>query len=214
MAAPVAYRYRKFALGDPPKMLKVQGKDSAMEADTRVTMLCRCELDGVMKGKDGGEDLFLRLYALNEIDAKLNSSIDWRQKLESQRGAVLATELKNNSNKLAKWTLQAMLAGADLMKLGYVSRAHAKDNLNHRILGTQQIKPKEFATQINLNVANSWGVLKTIVDLCLGLEEGKFLLMKDPNKDVLRLYSIPPDAFDPVEADEEGGEEQEEDEDY
>ena len=71
-----------------------------------------------------------------------------------------------------------------------------------------------FATQINLNVANSWGVLKTIVDLCLGLEEGKFLLMKDPNKDVLRLYSIPPDAFDPVEADEEGGEEQEEDEDY
>ena len=38
--------------------------------------------------------------------------------------------------------------------------------------------------------------------------------MKDPNKDVLRLYSIPPDAFDPVEVDEEGGEEQEEDEDY
>ena len=213
MAAPVAYRYRKFALGDPPKMVKVQGKDSEMEADTRVTMLCRCELDGVMKGKQN-EDLFVRLYALNEIDATLTSSIDWRQKLESQRGAVLATELKNNSNKLAKWTLQAMLAGADLMKLGYVSRAHAKDNLNHRILGTQQIKPKEFATQINLNVANSWGVLKTIVDLCLGLEEGKFLLMKDPNKDVLRLYSIPPDAFDPVEVDEEGGEEQEEDEDY
>ena len=214
MAAPVAYRYRKFALGEPPKMVRAQGKDSAMEADTRVTLLCRCELDGVMKGKDGGEDLFLRLYALNEIDAKLNSSIDWRQKLESQRGAVLATELKNNSNKLAKWTLQAMLAGADLMKLGYVSRAHSKDNLNHRILGTQQIKPKEFATQINLNVANSWGVLKTIVDLCLGLEEGKFLLMKDPNKEVLRLYSIPADAFDPVEVDEDGGEEQEEDEDY
>lgn len=214
MAAPVAYRYRKFALGDPPKMVRVQGKDGEMEPDTRVQMLCRCELDGVMKGKDGGEDLFLRLYALNEIDAKLNSSIDWRQKLESQRGAVLATELKNNSNKLAKWTLQAMLAGADLMKLGYVSRAHAKDNLNHRILGTQQIKPKEFATQINLNVANSWGVLKTIVDLCLGLEEGKFLLMKDPNKDVLRLYSIPPDAFDSVEVDEDGGEEQEDNEDY
>jgi len=167
-----------------------------------------------MKGKDGGEDQFMRLYALNEIDAKLNSGIDWRQKLESQRGAVLATELKNNSNKLAKWTLQAMLAGADLMKLGYVSRVHSKDNFNHRILGTQQIKPKEFATQINLNVANSWGVLKSIVDLCLALEEGKFLLMKDPNKEVIRLYSIPADAFDPVEADEDGGEEQEEDEDY
>merc|ERR1712194_379943 len=128
-----------------------------------------------------------------------------RQKLESQRGAVPATELKNNSNKLAKWTLQALLAGADLMKLGYVSRVHSKDNLNHRILGTQQINPK---------VSNSWGVLKSIVDLCLALEEGKFLLMKDPNKEVICLYSIPADAFDPVEVDEDGGEEQEEDEDY
>merc|ERR1711935_505293 len=147
-----------------------KGKDGEMEADTRVKMLCRCELDGVMKGKDGGEDQFMRLYALNEIDAKLNHGIDWRQKLESQRGAVLATELKNN--------------------------------------------PKEFATQINLNVSNSWGVLKSIVDLCLALEEGKFLLMKDPNKEVIRLSSIPADAFDPVEVDEDGGEEQEEDEDY
>merc|ERR1712129_343955 len=73
----------------------------------------------------------------------------------------------------------------------------SKDNLNHRILGTQQIKPKEFATQINLNVSNSWGVLKSIVDLCLALEEGKFLLMKDPNKEVIRLYSIPADALIP-----------------
>jgi hypothetical protein len=34
------------------------------------------------------------------------------------RGAVLATELKNNSCKLAKWTAQSILAGADQMKLG------------------------------------------------------------------------------------------------
>ena len=206
MAAPVAYRYRKFEMGSKPK------KEG--EPDTRVKLLCRCELDGVIKGKDGGDDQFLRLYALNEIDAKLNNGIDWRQKLDSQRGAVLATELKNNSNKLAKWTLQAMLAGADLMKLGYVSRVHSKDSFNHRILGTQQIKPKEFATQINLNVSNSWGVLKAMVDLCLNLEEGKYLLMKDPNKEVIRLYSIPVDAFDAVEADEDGGEEAEEDDDY
>ena len=97
-----------------------------------------------MKGKQD-EDLFLRLYALNEIDAKLNSSIDWRQKLESQRGAVLATELKNNSNKLAKWTLQAMLAGADLIKLGFVSRTNPKLNESHVILGTGVYKPRELA---------------------------------------------------------------------
>ena len=63
--------------------------------------------------------------------------MDWRQKLENQRGAVLATELKNNANKLAKWTAAALVSGADIIKLGYVSRNHPRDNKNHVILGTQ-----------------------------------------------------------------------------
>ena len=133
----------------------------------------------------------------------LSGGIDWRQKLDSQRGAVLATELKNNSNKLAKWTLQAMLSGADLIKLGYVSRVNTKDASSHVILGTQSYKPKEFAQHINLNVQNSWGVLKAVLDLCLKLEEGKYLLLKDPNKPVVRFYAIPPDAFEEEEAAEE-----------
>jgi hypothetical protein len=76
------------------------------------------------------------------------TGIDWRQKLETQRGAVIATELKNNSNKLAKWTVASLLAGADQMKLGYVTRSHVRDNLNHVILGTQFYKPKDFALQV------------------------------------------------------------------
>lgn len=57
--------------------------------------------------------------------------------MEAQRGAVLATETKNNKNKMAKWTAAALLAGADMIKLGYVSRATPKDNTNHVILATQ-----------------------------------------------------------------------------
>jgi len=186
--APVSYRYRTFTLGKAPK-------DPKAEEDKRVTVLCRCEIDGVMKGKQD-EDLFLRLYAMNELDSKLTNGVDWRQKLDSQRGAVLATELKNNSNKLAKWTLQAMLAGADLIKLGYVSRTNPKSAEKHVLLGTGVYKPAEFAPLINLNVSNSWGILKAVVDLCLQLEEGKYLLLKDPNKPVIRFYSVPTNAFD------------------
>jgi len=196
-AAPVGYKYRVFTIGKAPK----EG-----EADQRVKVLARTELDVVVKGKQE-EDLLMRLYALNEVDSRLTNGIDWRQKLDSQRGAVLATELKNNSSKLAKWTLQAMLAGADLIKLGYVSRVHPRDSFNHVILGTQTYKPKEFATQINLNVNNAWGILKAIVDLCLQLDEGRYLLLKDPNKPVIRLYSLPIDAF------EEGGDEGDADDD-
>ncbi len=31
------------------------------------------------------------------------------------------------------------------------------------------------------------------------LEEGKYLLLKDPNKPVVRFYSVPTDAFDEAE---------------
>ena len=42
---------------------------------------------------------------------------------------------------------------------------------------------------------------QAIVDLCLQLEEGRYLLLKDPNKPVMRLYTLPADAFG---ADDEG----------
>ena len=64
-------------------------------------------------------------------------SQDWRKKIEAQRGAVLAFETKNNKNKVAKWTAGALLAGADMIKLGYCSRQGPRDNTNHVILGTQ-----------------------------------------------------------------------------
>ena len=65
------------------------------------------------------------------------AGVDWRHKLETQRGAVLATELKNNANKLAKWTAAALVSGVEIIKLGYVSRVHQRDTRHHVILGTQ-----------------------------------------------------------------------------
>ncbi|EXB30288.1 Eukaryotic translation initiation factor 3 subunit D [Morus notabilis] len=119
-----------------------------------------------------------------------------RQKLETQRGAVLATELKNNANKLAKWTAQALLSSADLMKLGYVSRVHPRDHFNHVILAVVGYKPRDFAAQINLNTSNMWGIVKSIVDLCMKLNEGKYVLLKDPSKPQVRIYEVPADAFE------------------
>lgn len=161
--ASVAYRYRTWDLGDG------------------VELIVRCEHDAVMLGPNS-ELQFVNIKALNEFDPRVSGGIDWRQKLDTQRGAVLANELKNNSCKLAKWTVQALLAGSDQIKFGYVSRVHVRDSAKHAILGTQQFKPKEFADQINLNMDNAWGILRCIIDTCMKLKEGKYLIMKDPNK--------------------------------
>ncbi|GFY91823.1 eukaryotic translation initiation factor 3 subunit 7 (eIF-3) [Actinidia rufa] len=141
--ASVAYRYRRWKLDD------------------EMYLVARCEVQSVAEVNN--QRSFLTLNALNEFDPKY-SGVDWRQKLETQRGAVLATELKNNANKLAKWTSQALLASADMMKLGYVSRVHPRDHFNHVILAV--------------------------------LNEGKYVLVKDPSKPQVRIYEVPADAFE------------------
>merc|ERR1719423_330903 len=192
--ASVAYRYRKWDLGNG------------------ITLVCRCEHDAVMIGPNG-ENQFINIKSLNEWDSKLAHGVDWRQKLDSQRGAVVATELKNNSCKLAKWTVGSLLAGSDQVKFGYVSRASPRDSTRHVILGTHQFKPSEFANQINLNLDNAWGILRCIVDTCMKLKEGKYLIMKDPNKPVIRIYDIPDDTFESDDDDDEDDEDDDDEED-
>ncbi|KAI9085002.1 hypothetical protein K1719_032994 [Acacia pycnantha] len=173
--ASVAYRYRRWKLDDD------------------MYLVARCEVQSVVDMNN--QRSFLTLNALNEFDPKY-SGVEWRLKLETQRGAVLATELKNNANKMAKWTAQALLASADMMKLGYVSRVHPRDHFNHVILSVNGYKPRDFATQINLNTNNMWGIVKSIVDLCMKLNEGKYVLVKDPSKPQVRIYEVPADAFE------------------
>ncbi|KAK0730835.1 eukaryotic translation initiation factor 3 subunit 7-domain-containing protein [Lasiosphaeris hirsuta] len=189
-AASKAYKYRRF--------------DLSTSDEEPVYLVVRTELDAVQKNAISGEDQFVTVHALNEFDSKAQGSggaLDWRIKLVSQRGAVVATEMKNNSCKLARWTVQSILAKADVMKLGFVSRANPKSNDKHVVLGVVGWKPKDFANQMNLQLSNGWGIVRTIADMCLKREDGKFVLVKDPNKSILRLYEVPASSFD-EEADE------------
>ncbi|XP_065899639.1 eukaryotic translation initiation factor 3 subunit D-like [Dysidea avara] len=183
--ASVVYRYRKWKLRD------AEVKDG--ERIEGVTLVARCEHDAVLRGEQG--DVFINIKACNEWDSK-TASMDWRKKLDSQKGAVLATEIKNNGFKVAKWTISAILAGSAFIKFGYVSRERPNDSSSHEVLGVQQFKPRELAEQINLNMSNAWGILMTLIDIFLKKEQGKYLILKDPNKPIMRIYKVPKDAFD------------------
>jgi len=160
-------------------------------------IVVRCEIDAVTEiaGKEG----YVKLCALNEFDSRVSHGVDWRKRIDIQNGAVLAAELKNNSNKLAMWTCKAFMSGADHMRMGFVSRVHPKDCFNHSILKVQQNRTTEFANQINLNLDNCWGIVKGFVDLIDRHEPGKFVIVKDANKPLIRMYSVPDNAFDHVE---------------
>ncbi|GAA5858371.1 hypothetical protein JCM5353_000558, partial [Sporobolomyces roseus] len=83
----------------------------------------------------------------------------------------------------------------------WVSRATPRDASRHIILGTQTSKPRDFAQQNNVNLANGWGIVRTIADLALKQPEGKYVLLKDPNKPLIKFYRVPYDAFEANEDD-------------
>eukprot|EP00171_Calliarthron_tuberculosum_P004950 IDg4950t1 len=175
------YRYRKWELTED------------------ITVVARCDIEACMVPRLGAEPLPISLKALNEyFDPNSRQSTDWRGKLDTQRGAVLATEVYNNASKLARWTVEALLADADQLKFGFVSRVKANDNQRHVLLGTQMYRPKEFASQIALKSTNMWGILKHIIELCYKhLQDGeKGVILKDPNKPIIRIFKVPDDAFE------------------
>jgi len=196
-AASGAYRYRKITM---------PGNSKATDAFKQepVTMIVRTEVNGKLADTGG----YVSVKALHEYDPKRSN---WRNALESQRGACLATEIKNNAFKLGRWTAQAVLAGCDSMKIGYVSRMSPSDPWNHSILGCISHHTDGFADQIGLSQHNMYGILRTFIDTIMEWDDGKYLIMKDPIKPVLRIYDIPWDTFN--EDDEDEDEEEEEDPD-
>lgn len=64
----------------------------------------------------------------------------------------------------------------------YISRANPRDNTRHVILSTTSIRPTDFAGQLNVSLHNGWGIVRTVADLCMKQPEGKYVLIKDPNK--------------------------------
>ena len=89
---PIGFRYRSFHLGSEDQQ-----------------MIIRTEVDAFGQG-------LTMLRALHEFDSKI--SFDYRGKLDAQRGAVIATEIKHNLSRLSRWTCQAMLGGIEQIKLG------------------------------------------------------------------------------------------------
>lgn len=107
--ASCGYRYRLYDLG--------------VTEDEDIRLCVRTEVDAYTPGQGNPRDgqNLVTIRALNEFDpraAGAGGAPDWRAKLDTQRGAVVATEMKNNSCKLAKWAIQSILAGAELMKIG------------------------------------------------------------------------------------------------
>lgn len=58
---------------------------------------------------------------------------------------------------------------------------------------------------MNLNLNNGWAIVRTFVDMVMREPtDGKFVLVKDPNKPTIRLYQVPNNTFEEDEGADEG----------
>jgi len=175
--ASVAFRYRKWNLPGG------------------ITLVARCSLNGFVERRDG-EKAYVMAKALNEFDSKLQGNVDWRQKLESQTGAVLAAEMKNNQYKLGRWVSECVLSGCDELRLGFVSRVNPKSAAKHAILMCKSFKPEAFADSVHIKPRFLWGTLAHLLTTFKKLDDGNYVMVRDPNKSILHIHSVPRDAFD------------------
>jgi len=179
-----ALRYRKITIPG-------NAKETSESKQAPIVVAVRAEVNCKMPGAD---NQYALVRALNEYDPKPNYS--WRKLLQSQHGMVSATELKNNAYKFGRWTAEAILAGCDFMKVGYVTRMDPSQpwtHTNHSCLSVATYMTSNFAEQIGMHKNNMYGILRNIVDLLMEWEDGKYLILKDPMKPILRIYEVPAD---------------------
>jgi hypothetical protein len=97
-----------------------------------------------------------------------------------------------------------MLADVDHIKFAFITRKDMPDNTKHQVVATHTIRTKNWAQQLNLNLDEMWKNLKHVVDVVetesaksregaeVDAEEdeehSEYILLKDFNKLVLRLF--------------------------
>jgi len=175
-AAPVAYRYRRWKVTET------------------FDVVARCEINALREqhtNPEAARDAFVLVCALNEWNQRLT---DWRKRIDTSRGTLLATEIRNNTNKISRWAVKAMLSGCAEINLGYVSRAQT--GTGHTILASQTFKTKDFIVQLSLNPRNMWAILKRFATSLLALPEGRYLIARDLSKPLCRIYNVGDDMLE------------------
>jgi translation initiation factor 3 subunit D len=107
---------------------------------------------------------------------------------------VLAAELKNNGAQMCRWICSAFLLAVDVLKIAFVSRISVRDRTRHAILGIHEIDPLEFADQMGIDMSNGFGIVKSMALRFFEGDmrgKGRTVVMRDPQKPMLRIYLTP-----------------------
>ena len=75
--------------------------------------------------------------------------------MDKNRSLAVSEMGMNDTCKLSKWVIQALLGDVPYIRIGYISRKKNKINNEHELLGVSQYRTEELQQLINLNFYNS-----------------------------------------------------------
>lgn len=75
--------------------------------------------------------------------------------------------------------------------------------MGHVLLGVQNYSLDIFTRQLMLNEKNMWATLEHFVKLVNKQEDGHYIFLKDPMKGIIRMYRVPDDEVEAMEANQE-----------
>lgn len=145
---------------------------------------------------------YTNIYAMNQW--KFNKP-EWK-KVDADKTAILGGELTDNSNRVSKWALQSLFAGVDNMKIMFVTRQKLSSNLKHQIVGASTLSVNKFMNLISFKYDEAWSNVKFIVDHFEEKEDGEYLLVRDPLKNLIKIFNISQEEDGEGEASGEEGE--------
>jgi hypothetical protein len=210
-ASSVLYRYRRFTLGSEK-------------------LVVRTALHGVNAARS--EAQLHTVFAVTERWDETTTKSEWKRSVRASPGRVLLNEVQENTAKFGKWVASSVLAGADFITFGLVTRSSKDDSTQHTVLGLEDRSPASLATVLSMSPKNMWGIVAWAIEMVreqvrelqearrdagdLGPDEEddsdyKFLLMRWPETETgvkasIKLVEIHPEDF----VDEEDEEEEEE----
>lgn len=157
-----------------------------------INLIVRC---GVQGYDMSNKQRYIDIYALNQYDHTKSKTDDWNKELDTRLLAILLTEIRNNNFKFARWATQAHLAGIETIKLAFVTRVNSNDATEHHIVGVKNFTLKDIIQKMGLELTHEWGVLNHFIKLIRDLDDGRYIGVRDPLKQVIRIYRVDDDAF-------------------
>lgn len=114
----------------------------------------------------------------------------WIEDIKKTQGTLVFQEYLSNSCSLQKWICEAVLAGVDTLKIGFIGFEKQKP----KIINVTETTIKHLESFISFKEAECWPILKYLLDVLYSCENGTstYVLARSPYTPLaIKLYNLP-----------------------